>query len=154
METIMTNNETATAGLLVSGFTVGDAAFGIDARQVLEVVKVGEVTPVYGAPSGVSGIRNLRGRIVTVVDMATHLGLGCVESGPDTRLLIMEHQGEPYGFLVDAVTDPITLYEVHMDPPPAGMRTELRSRLAGVWREGDHLTAVLNSEGLFRWNEQ
>jgi hypothetical protein len=37
---------------------VGDAAFGIDARLVLEVVKVGEVTPVHGAPPGVSGVRN------------------------------------------------------------------------------------------------
>ena len=41
-------------GLLVTGFSLGDAAFGVDARLVLEVVKVGEVTPVHGAPPALS----------------------------------------------------------------------------------------------------
>ena len=50
--------------------------------------------------------------------MAVHLGLGCVEIGPETRLLIMEHQGESYGFLVDAVTDAIALDAERIDTPP------------------------------------
>lgn len=150
-----TKNAGASAdGLLVTGFTVGDASFGIDARLVLEVVKVGEVTPVHGAPPGVAGIRNLRGRIVTVVDMATHLGLGCVDNGPETRLLIMERHGEPFGFLVDAVTDAIALDVEHLGPPPAGMDQSLRSRLIGVWREGAILTAIIDAEALFKWNDE
>jgi purine-binding chemotaxis protein CheW len=152
MQEMKKTNDTETAGdgLLVTGFTVDDASFGIDARLVLEVVKVGEVTPVHGAPSGVTGIRNLRGRIVTVVDMATHLGLGRVETGPETRLLIMEHLGEPFGFLVDAVTDAIALDVKRIGAPPVGMGADLRSRLTGVWRESDHLTAVLDAEALFK----
>jgi chemotaxis signal transduction protein len=113
------DDEEATDGLLATRFTLGDASFGVDARLVQEVVKVGELTPVHSAPSGVIGVRNLRGRIVTVVDMATHLNLGHVESGPETRLLIMEHQGEFYGFLVDAVTDAIAMDEKRIGKPPA-----------------------------------
>lgn len=150
----MSNMETDDDGLLVTGFTVCDAAFGIDARLVLEVVKVGEVTPVHGAPPGVSGVRNLRGRIVTVVDMAVHLGLGCVEIGPETRLLIMERQGESFGFLVDAVTDAIALDPERISAPPDGIAPELRSRLTGVWRENDNLTAILDAEALFKWNDE
>jgi purine-binding chemotaxis protein CheW len=140
-------------GLLVTGFTLGKADFGVDARLVQEVVKVGELTYVHDAPPGVVGIRNLRGRIVTVMDMATHLNLGSVEIGPETRLLIMEYQGESYGFLVDAVTDAIALDEEHINVPPASLDPALRGRLRGVWRETDRLTAILDPQALFQWEE-
>ncbi len=141
-------------GLLVTEFLVGGAAFGIDARLVLEVVKVGDLTPVHGAPHGVVGIRNLRGRIVTVVDMAIHLNIGTVISGPDTRLLIMEHEGEPFGFLVDAVTHAISLDEDGLGEAPAGLDKAMRNRLIGVWSQDGHLTAILNAQMLFTWHEE
>lgn len=138
---------------LITGFCVSDAYFGVDARLVLEVVKVGELTRVHGAPRDVVGIRNLRGRIVTVVDMATHLGLGSVEIGPDSRLLIMESQGEPYGFLVEAVTDAMAIEPSSLNAAPASLEPSLRGRLLGIWREDDRLTAVLDPAVLFRWEE-
>jgi purine-binding chemotaxis protein CheW len=149
----MQYDEETADGLLVTGFALGAADFGVDARLVQEVVKVGELTLVHDAPPGVVGIRNLRGRIVTVVDMATHLDLGSVEIGPETRLLIMEHQGESYGFLVDAVTEAIALDEEHISPPPASLDPTLRGRLHGVWREADRLMAILDPQALFQWEE-
>ncbi|MBK7141941.1 MAG: chemotaxis protein CheW [bacterium] len=140
-------------GLLVTGFMLGKATFGVDARLVQEVVKVGDVTRVHDAPTGVIGIRNLRGRIVTVLDMAVHLNLGCVEPGPETRMLIMEYQGESYGFLVDAVTDAIALEEDRIASPPASMDGALRERVRGVWREGDKLTTIIDADALFRWED-
>jgi purine-binding chemotaxis protein CheW len=149
----MQYDEETADGLLVTGFTLGASDFGVDARLVQEVVKVGEITRVHDAPSGVIGIRNLRGRIVTVVDMAIHLDLGSVEIGPETRLLIMEHQGESYGFLVDAVTDAIALDVERIGVPPASLDPALRSRLQGIWREADKLTAILDPQALFQWEE-
>jgi purine-binding chemotaxis protein CheW len=149
----MQYDEETTDGLLVTGFALGAAAFGVDARMVLEVVKVGDLTPVHGAPRGVVGIRNLRGRIVTVVDMAVHLDLGSVDIGPETRLLIMEHQGEPYGFLVDTVTEAIALDAECIVSPPASLDPALRARLRGVWREADRITAILDPQALFQWEE-
>jgi purine-binding chemotaxis protein CheW len=143
----------ATEGLLVTGFMVGPAAFGIEARLVGEVVRVGEITPVHGAPPEIVGIRNLRGRIVTVVDLAAHLGLGRVVIGPETRLLIIEDEGESYGFLVDAVTDAIEIEEGGIGRAPDSLDPGLRSRLRGVWREDDHLIAILDPVELFRWEE-
>lgn len=139
--------------LLVTEFAVGEASFGVDARLVLEVVKVGDVTRVHDAPAGVVGIRNLRGRIVMVIDMAAHLGLGLAESGPESRLLIMEHQGESFGFLVDAVTDAVGVSEAQIGVPPSSLSPVLRSRLRGVWRDGDRLTAILDPAALFQWEK-
>jgi purine-binding chemotaxis protein CheW len=141
-------------GFLVTGFMLGAAAFGVDARLVQEVVKVGELTRVHDAPRGVVGIRNLRGRIVTVIDMATHIGLGSVETGSENRLLIMEHQGESYGFLVDAVTDAIALNVENISAhSAAGLDPALHGRLRGVWRDADRLMAILDSEALFQWEK-
>lgn len=149
----MQHDEETGDGLLVTGFVLGAATFGVDARLVLEVVKVGELTHVHDAPPDVVGIRNLRGRIVTVVDMATHLDLGCVTIGPETRLLIMEHQGESYGFLVDAVTDAIALDEERIGAPPASLDPALRGRLRGVWREANQIMAILDPQALFQWDD-
>jgi purine-binding chemotaxis protein CheW len=150
----MEHEKDTTGGLLVTGFELGDASFGVDARLVQEVVKVGELTRVHDAPSGVVGIRNLRGRIVTVVDTAVHLGLGRVAIGPENRLLIMEHQGESFGFLVDSVTDAIPLEEKGLSAPPGSLDAALSSRLSGVWREADRLTAILDPQTLFQWKEE
>ncbi len=149
----MQHNEELTDGLLVTGFTLGASDFGVDARLVQEVVKAGKLTPVHNAPPGVIGIRNLRGRIVTVIDMATHLDLGSVTVSPESHLLIMEDQGESYGFLVDTVTDAFSLDKEHSAPPPASLDSALRSRLSGVWRKADRLTSILDPKTLFQWED-
>lgn len=146
------HSDAVSDGMLFAQFMLGKAAFGIDARLVQEVVTVGDLTPVHGAPEGVVGIRNLRGHIVTMVDMAMHLGLGQVEIGPDTRVLIIDHAGEYYGFLVDTVTEAVALDKDQLAPPPASLSDEMRERLSGVWRDGKDLTAILKPEALFAWD--
>jgi purine-binding chemotaxis protein CheW len=149
----MQNDEHAGEGMLLAGFMIGQAAFGIDARLVQEVVRIGELTPVHGAPVGVIGIRNLRGRIVTVVDLAAHLNLGAVAMSHQARLLIMEHQDEFYGFLVDATTGTIAVDEDNIDVPPVSLNPILRSHLKGVWRQANYLTAILDAQSLFQWEQ-
>jgi purine-binding chemotaxis protein CheW len=151
---VMQNDDGTNAGLLVAGFTLGTSDFGVDARLVLEVVKVGEITCVHDAPPGVVGIRNLRGRIVTIVDMAAHLDLGNVEPGPETRLLIMEHQDETFGFLVDSVTDAIPMDAERMESSSSSLYSALKNRLRGVWRDGPRLVAIVDPEALFHWEKR
>lgn len=149
----MQEDEDLDEGLLITAFMLGDATFGVNARLVQEVVKVGNLTCVHHAPAAVAGIRNLRGRIVTVIDLAVWLELGCATLSPDARLLIMEGQGEPIGFLVDAVTDAMVVSEDRIAAPPASIDPALRTHLYGIWREGDRLIAILDPAALFRWDE-
>ncbi len=149
----MQSDEEPDEGLLIAAFMLGDATFGVNAQLVQEVVRVGDITCVHHAPAAVIGIRNLRGRIVTVVDLAVWLELGCATLGPDARLLIMEWQGEPIGFLVDVVTDAITVTEDRIAAPPASIDPVLRRNLRGIWREGDRLIALLDPSALFQWDD-
>jgi chemotaxis signal transduction protein len=65
----------------------------------------------------------------------------------------MESQGESFGFLVEAVTDAISIEEQSLSAPPASLDPALRGRLLGVWRENERLTAVLDPATLFRWED-
>ena len=70
------SNAKAEAELLVATFLLGEAIFAIDTALIQEVVMTGDLTPVRHAPGYVAGIRNLRGRIITVIDLRVRLGLG------------------------------------------------------------------------------
>ncbi len=139
------NAELATDdGQLVATFLLGGAAFGIGAAQVQEVVRLGDITPVHHAPPYVVGIRNLRGKIVTVIDLRVRLDLGCMDTGADTRILIVDWQGEPIGLMVDSVADTISVNSADIVPPPPTVHGIQSRNLRGVCRSGERLVALLD----------
>ena len=132
--------------LLTATFQLGgdDCVFGIDATLIQEVVMVGELTPVRHAPEYVAGIRNLRGRIITVIDLSVRLGLGFVEIGPESRILIADWKGEPVGLLVDRVADAIEVEAGAWKPAPPNLHGVQMQKLLGVFRSGERLAALLD----------
>lgn len=130
--------------LLVATFLLGPAAFGVDTALIQEVVRVGELTPVHQAPDCVVGIRNLRGRIVTVIDLRTRLAMGRVASDDNSRVLIVETQGEPIGLLVDRVADTLTVSAADIAPPPPNVHGVQSRNLLGVCRGAGRLVALLD----------
>lgn len=131
--------------LLTATFELGtEGLFGIDATLIQEVVMVGEITPVRHAADYVAGIRNLRGRIITVIDLCVRLALGAVEIGPESRILIADWKGEPVGLLVDKVADAIALEAGDLEPAPPNLHGVQMQKLRGVFRSGDRLAALLD----------
>jgi len=122
----------------------GERVFGIDATLIQEVVMVTEMTPVRHAADYVAGIRNLRGRIITVVDLGVRLGLGPVEVGPESRILIADWKGEPVGLLVDQVADAVALEPGELEPAPPNLHGVQMQKLRGVFHSGERLAALLD----------
>ncbi len=139
--------------ILVATFLLGQALFGVDTSQIQEVVRVGEITPVHHAPNYVAGIRNLRGRIVTVIDLRTRLDLGKIEYSSETRILIVECQNEPVGLLVDQVAETVAVDVNSIQPPPSNVNGVQSHNLRGVCRATDRLVAVLNLEPVLNTQE-
>lgn len=139
--------------LLVACFRLGEAVFGIDAQSIQEVARVGDVTQVHHAPADVVGIRNLRGRVITVIDLRRRLGLGRVDASPDNRVLIVDWQGEPVGLLVDLVTDMVTTDPAALAPPPPNLQGVSGRHLRGICHAGGRLVAVLNHQTLLQPEE-
>ena len=146
--------EKADDAQLVATFMLGNAAFGIGAAQVQEVVKVGDITHVHHAPPYVIGIRNLRGRIVTVIDLRVRLHLGTTDKGADTRILIVDWQGEPMGLMVDSVADTISVSPADITPPPPNVHGIQSRNLRGVCRSGERLVALLDPDPVLQVDDR
>lgn len=77
--------------------------YALPVDGVLEVAELGDVTPVPGAPASVLGVRNLRGQLITVIDLATLFGLD--DDSPRERIVITEAGDRRAGLAVEAILD-------------------------------------------------
>lgn len=84
-------------------FRVGGETYAVPVEQVLEVADLGELAPVPRAQRAVLGVRNLRGQVLAVVDLASVLGIE--RNGHGRRLVITEDQGRRAGLVIDEVLD-------------------------------------------------
>ena len=83
--------------------TIGDQLCGIPVLKVQDVLGPQRITPIPLAPDEVAGSLNLRGRIVTAIDLRARLGLLNRSNGDDEMSIVVEHHGELYSLMVDAV---------------------------------------------------
>ncbi len=137
------NAESETSLMLVV-FAAGNALLAYDARSVGEVIRVPAITKAYGAAAYVLGVVNLRGRIITVIDLEAKLGLPKTE-GVDPRLLVIEEQGgEAVAVYVPALKDVIEAEISEIQPLRADVRGGDPELFLGVVRRDDILVAVLD----------
>ena len=115
-------------------FRVADEAYAVSVLSVLEVAGLGEVTPVPGAPGQILGVRNLRGKILPVIDLAALLGTR--RTRPAARLLVTESDGRRAGLAIDEVTE----VGEFADPVEEGES----ALLLGTMLEDGDLIGVLN----------
>jgi purine-binding chemotaxis protein CheW len=134
------NNRTS----LLSSFYVRDALCALDASGVQEVIRVGPVTPVRHAPAGVAGVINLRGKIVTLLDLGRILGFGKTAVTRETRIFIIEDRNEFLGVLVDRVGDVVEVEAGREEPLPANIPAAQARFFKGLCRPAGQVIAILN----------
>ncbi|HEX9190028.1 MAG TPA: chemotaxis protein CheW, partial [Vicinamibacteria bacterium] len=92
--------------------------YGVDVRQVQEIRRVSEITSVPRAPEFIRGVINLRGRILPVMDLRRKLGLGEVEPGRATRIVVVRVRERLLGLLVDGASQVLKVEVSRIEPPP------------------------------------
>lgn len=122
---------------------VDDQLFGIPILKVQDIVEPSQITPVPCAPSAIAGVLNLRGRIVTVIDLRELLGAKEDEARRQMSVTI-EHKGDLYTLLVDSIGDVRSLPKRDFDKPPATLDENMRRLCSGVFRLEDNLLVVLD----------
>ena len=90
-------------------FMVGKESFGVDIGRVQEIVTVPEITKVPDTPDFLEGIINLRGKIVSVVDLRKRLKFNGSEKSKKNRILVTEMDGRVVGLIVDEVSEVLKL---------------------------------------------
>jgi purine-binding chemotaxis protein CheW len=135
-------------------FTVADQLFGIPVLKVQDILVPDKIAPVPLAPPEVRGSINLRGRIVTVIDVRTRLGLSGSANGGSTGEggrgmgVTVENGHDLYTLLVDSVGDVIGLSEDLYESNPSTLDQSWMEFADGVFRLEDKLMVVLNTEHL------
>jgi purine-binding chemotaxis protein CheW len=129
----------------VSLFVGGDC-YGVPVDLVRETLDPQVITPAPLAPAAVRGIINLRGEIVTVIDLADKLGRR-EGGGEDAGAMhaIVEIDGQAVSFLVDDVGDVIEVDEAQFAPPPATLDEAARDLILGAYKLEDRLLLVLDA---------
>jgi purine-binding chemotaxis protein CheW len=124
-------------------FTIDGEAFGVDVGRVREVVRPLEVTPIPLAPSGVAGLINLRGEIVTALDLRVRLGVDA-RAGRAAMNMIMTTEHGPVSLLIDEAGDVVEVDATTFEPAPTTLTGPARDLILGTYPFGDRLLVELD----------
>ena len=119
--------------------------FGIPVLQIQDVLGPQKVTRIPLAPPEVAGSLNLRGRIVTAIDVRRRLGLDAAEDGKSRNMsVVVEQEGELYSLVIDRVGDVLTLYQKDFEANPPTLDPVWRTVSLGVYRLERELLVILD----------
>lgn len=125
-------------------FRVDGKLFGLPLLSVHDVLDSRPLTPVPLAPPEVAGALNLRGRIITAIDLRRRLGLAPRPAGSRHMSLVVEHDGEMYNLIVDAVGEVLSVGDDACGEPPPTLDPLWRQFAASVYRLDHQLMVVLD----------
>jgi len=129
-----------------STFYVDNLFFGIEVLKVQEVLRYLEMTGVPLAPPVIQGLINLRGQIVTAVDMRRRLGLAKREEGQAPMNMVVRSDDGAVSLLVDEIGDVLEVPADSYEAAPENMPRDQREMIEGVYKLEGRLLLVLNTE--------
>lgn len=123
---------------------IGGQLFGLPILQVQDVFAPERLTTVPLAPAEIAGVLNLRGRIITLINMRRRLGLESEQSDSPPMAVGVETRGESYGLLIDSVGEVLKLDDMACEPNPSNLDPLLASVSTGIYRLDGQLLMVLD----------
>ena len=134
--------------------SIGGQLFGIPVLKVQDVLGSQTITRVPLAPIEVAGSLNLRGRIVTAVDVRLRLGLPKRDTDKAAMSVVVEHESELYSLLVDSVGEVLSLESRDYQRNPPTLNPRLREFSDGIYRLNDSLLVVLSVSSLLNFGNR
>lgn len=128
-------------------FYLGNYLFGIYAEKVMEINKDLDITSVPLSAPYILGIMNLRGQIITVIDLAKKINFK-VETTPRLNLII-KNKDEAASFLIESISDILEIPEAKLEDPPEKIEGFDKEYVEKIYQLPDKLLTILNVEKLF-----
>jgi purine-binding chemotaxis protein CheW len=129
---------------LFCSFHLGRLLMGVHVLEVQEVIRFQPMQRVPHAPPIVRGLINLRGQIVTVLDLRMRLGLPPCTSGDAPMNIVLKGDGATVSLLVDRVGDILELDDAQSEPPPETLRGKAKELVQSVYKLDSSLMLVLD----------
>ncbi len=131
-------------------FRVDDQLFGVEVCDVQEVIKSHQMTNVPLAPNTVNGLMNLRGQIVTALNLRQVMGLPIPDSPRDPMNVVIRTAEGPVSLMVDEICDVLEIGRENYEPLPETLQGEQRALMRGAYKLDDQLLLVLDTERVIR----
>jgi purine-binding chemotaxis protein CheW len=134
--------------LHIVGFQVGRETYGVPITSLHEIVRVPEITAVPDAPEYLEGVINLRGKIVSVMDLRKRFGEKQATMRKQNRILVVEHAGRLAGLIVDSASEVLKIPAESVEPPPAVFQEGGLNCVSGLGKISGRLIVLLEMSKL------
>ncbi|MFZ5976000.1 MAG: chemotaxis protein CheW [Bacillota bacterium] len=133
-------------------FTLGSNYYGIDIKNVTEIIGIQKITRVPELPEYVQGIISLRGKIIPVIDVRMRFKMESIEYNDRTCIIIVDLGNMSVGLIVDGVADVLSFEDSEIVETP-GIENENNKFIKGVGKVGDEVKLLINCEELLNDEE-
>jgi purine-binding chemotaxis protein CheW len=126
-------------------FGLGREEYAFDIAVVREIFPTQDITKVHRSPSHIEGVMNLRGKLVTIVDLRKRFRLPPQGLTENSRIIVVDASDAPVGFLVDEVVEVVRMSGDSVEPVPEYVAQEIESAYVdGIAKIGDRLVTIIN----------
>ena len=137
--------------LQIVGFRVGNETYGVPITALHEIVRVPEITAVPDAPEYMEGVINLRGKIVSVIDLRKRFGIKETSASRRNRILVVEYNGRLNGLIVDSASEVLKIAATDIEPPPAVLQEGGLNCVTGLGKYRGRLIMLLDTTKLLEF---
>lgn len=130
--------------LQIVGLRIGRETYGIPIALVREIVRVPDITAVPNAQKYVEGVINLRGKIISVMDLRKRFGESNVENNKKNRIVVVEFEGRTIGLVVNSASEVVKLSASEIAPPSSVFIDGEVDYVTGVAKLGERLVILLD----------
>jgi purine-binding chemotaxis protein CheW len=134
--------------LHIVGFQVGRETYGVPITSLHEIVRVPEITAVPDAPEYMEGVINLRGKIVSVIDLRKRLGEKKIALTRRNRILVVEHNGKLAGLIVDSASEVLKIPATDVEASPTSLQEGRSNCVTGLGKYKGRLIVLLDMSRL------
>ena len=135
-------------------FKLGNEEYGVDIMNVKEISEFKESIKVPNAPYFVSGIINLRGEIIPIVDLKKRFNINSEIVDKDTRIIVINLNDKLVGFIVDDASQVLRINDENIDSAPELVTGMDRQYISGVGKVGEKLIIILDLEKILTVEEK
>lgn len=125
-------------------FHIQDEEYGVPINEIQEIIKLDKITPIPDSPEFIKGIINVRGEIVTTIDMKERFFIKNKRKTPSRHIVITKQKNNTFGLVVDEVTEVLKVNKNEIKDKPSSMSQINQAYVKGVYVEAERLVLVLD----------
>ncbi len=135
-------------------FKLANEHYGVEIATVESIIKLQTITALPRAPEFVEGVINLRGTVLPVIDLRKRFDLVRAEESRDTRIVVVEIEGQTVGMIVDAVNEVLRVPVEDIEPPSPLVTTVDSTFITGIAKVSERLIILLDLHKVLSFEEK